>query len=214
MADNIKTPPKFDGLNFSIWKVKMIVFLQSLGSRVAKAITKPFLVPNGDDDTWYDINVKEFEANGKAHYALLQALNDNDISRVINCKSAYEIWNNLIVTNECTSQVKRAKIDLLYFQDENFSMNDNETIEDMITRFTKITHGLSSLGDSIDNDQKVRKVIRALPQSREVKLTALKELNDKEAMNLIELIGNLKTHDMERKVREYKVLPKKKNVAF
>jgi len=27
MADNIKTPLKFDGLNFPIWKVKMTVFL-------------------------------------------------------------------------------------------------------------------------------------------------------------------------------------------
>ena len=45
MADGIKTPPKFDGLNFPIWKVKMTVFLQSLGSRVAKAVTKPFSDP-------------------------------------------------------------------------------------------------------------------------------------------------------------------------
>ena len=59
-------------------------------------------------------------------------------------------------------------------------MNDNETIVDMITRLTKITNSLLSLGDSIDNDQKVRKVIRALLQSWEVKFTTLKELNDKE----------------------------------
>ena len=45
MADSIKTPLKFDGLNFPIWKVKMTVFLQSLGSRVAKAVTKPFSAP-------------------------------------------------------------------------------------------------------------------------------------------------------------------------
>jgi len=32
----------------------------------------------------------------------------------------------------------------------------------MITRFTKITNGLTFLGDSIDNNQKVRKVIQAL----------------------------------------------------
>ena len=51
MAEGIKTPSKFDGLNFSIWKVKMTVFLQSLGSWVAKAVTKPFSVPIGDDDT-------------------------------------------------------------------------------------------------------------------------------------------------------------------
>ena len=79
MADNVKTPLKFDGLNFPIWKVKITVFLQSLGSHVAKAITKPFSVLNGDEDTWFDITVKEFEANAKAHYARLQALNDNQL---------------------------------------------------------------------------------------------------------------------------------------
>ena len=36
----------------------------------------------------------------------------------------------------------------------------------------------------------------------EVKATTLKELNDKEEMELIGLIDNLKTHEMERKARE------------
>ena len=114
MAERIKTPPKFDGFNFPIWKVKMIVFLRSLGSRVAKAVTKLFSAPLGDEDTWSEIITKEFDANARAHYALLQALNDDDISRVIHCKSAYEIWTHLLVTHEGTSQVKRAKICLLY----------------------------------------------------------------------------------------------------
>ena len=113
MAEGIKTPPKFDGLNFPIWKVKMIVFLQSLGIRVAKAVTKPFSIPSGDEDTWSDIATKEFEANTKEHYALLQALNDDDIDRVIHCKFTYEIWSHLVVTHEGASQFKNAKIDLL-----------------------------------------------------------------------------------------------------
>ena len=75
MTEGIKTPPKFDDLNFLIWKVKMTVFLQSLGSQVAKAVTKPFSVPIGDEDTWSDIATKEFDVNAKAHYALLQDLN-------------------------------------------------------------------------------------------------------------------------------------------
>ena len=41
-------------------------------------------------------------------------------------------------------------------------MHDNDTIDDMVTRFTKITNGLFVLGDVIDNDQKLRKVIHAL----------------------------------------------------
>ena len=44
-------------------------------------------------------------------------------------------------------------------------MHDNDKIYDMVIRFTKITNGLTSLGDAIDNDQKVRKVICALPPS-------------------------------------------------
>jgi len=119
MAEGIKTPLKFDGLNFPIWKVKMTVFLQSLGSRVAKVVTKPFSVTIGDKGTWSDIATKNFDANAKAHYTLLQALNDDDIARVIHYKSAYEIWTHLVVTHEGTSQVKRAKTDLLSSQYEN-----------------------------------------------------------------------------------------------
>ena len=81
------------------------VFLQSLRSRVAKAGTKPFSVPYGDEDTWSNIATKEFDADGNAnvHYILLQALNDDDISRLIHYKSAHKIWSHLIFTHERTS---------------------------------------------------------------------------------------------------------------
>ena len=140
----------------------MTIFLQSLESWFAKAVTKPFNVPDGDEDTWSKIATRKFNATVKAHYALLQALNDDDIARVIHFKTAYEIWSHLVVTHEGTSQVKRAKIDLLHFQYENFAvnenesidaMNENEFIDDMITKFTKITTGLASLSDAIDNNQ-------------------------------------------------------------
>ena len=58
-------------------------------------------------------------------------------------------------------------------------MHEYESIDDMVTKFTKITNGLTSLGDIIDNDQNVPKVIHALPPSWKVKATTLKELNDK-----------------------------------
>ena len=42
----------------------------------------------------------------------------------------------------------------------------------------------------------------------------IKELNDKEEMELIGLIGNLKTHEMERKAKEETTPQKKKIIAF
>ena len=69
MAGNIKTPPKFDGLNFPIWKVRMTIFLQSLGSLVAKSLTKPYSRPESEEDTWSELTFKEFDANSKAQNA-------------------------------------------------------------------------------------------------------------------------------------------------
>ena len=91
-------------------------------------------------------------------------------------------------------------------------MHENESIDDMNAKFTKITNGFTSLGDAIDNDQKVRKIIHTLSPSWEVKANTLKELNDKEEMELIGLIGNLKTHEMERKAREEAVPAKKRRL--
>ena len=93
-------------------------------------------------------------------------------------------------------------------------MHEHDSIDDMVTKFTKITNGFPSLGDAIDNDEKVRKVICALPPSWEVKATTLKELNDKEEMELRDHIENLKTHEMERKAREETEQQKKKMIAF
>jgi len=71
-------------------------------------------------------------------------LNGDDLSHVINCKFTFEVWNDLFITHEGISQIKRSKIDLLHSQYEKFCMLDYETIHEMLTRFTKITNGLSS----------------------------------------------------------------------
>ena len=65
MAEGIKTPPKFDDINFLIWKVKMSIFLQPLRSRVIKAVTKLFSAPDGDEGTWSEIITKEFDVNAR-----------------------------------------------------------------------------------------------------------------------------------------------------
>ena len=82
MTDNIKTPPKFDRFNFPIWKVRMTIFLQSLGSLVAKSLTKPYVRPDSEESTWSNFTYKEYEANSKAQNSLLTALNEDDLTPV------------------------------------------------------------------------------------------------------------------------------------
>ena len=49
----------------------MTVFLQFLGSQIAKEITKPLSVSDCDEDT-SDVATKEFDANAKTQYVLLK----------------------------------------------------------------------------------------------------------------------------------------------
>jgi len=44
----------------------MTLFFKSLGVRVAKAITKDFIEPEGDEDIWSNAMAKDYKANAKA----------------------------------------------------------------------------------------------------------------------------------------------------
>ena len=73
---SVRIPPRFDGVNFLVWKIKMTVFLKSLGRDIFLAIGTNFVEP----EVWVDTCTKAFEANAKVTYALMQALNDDDLS--------------------------------------------------------------------------------------------------------------------------------------
>ena len=99
-------------LTFPYERVKMTVFLQSLRSRVAKAVTKPFSVPTGDEDTWSDITTKEFDANAKVHLYCFKPWTMTTYQGH-SLQIRLQDLSHLVVTHEGTSQVKRAKIYLL-----------------------------------------------------------------------------------------------------
>jgi len=81
---------------------------------------------------------------------------------------------------------------------ELFEMGDRETIMDMYTRFTHITNELKSLGKTFTTEELVRKILRFLSRSWEVKVTAIQEAKDLKTLSLDELIDNLQTYELRR----------------
>jgi len=71
----------FDILNIQIWKVKMSMYLKTLGIHV-------YLVTIKDS---YCLNGKHIEANVKALHALKSVLNDDYLCRVANFDSAFVV---------------------------------------------------------------------------------------------------------------------------
>ena len=102
----------------------------------------------------------------------------------------------LEITHKGTNQVKESKINLLVHSYELFFMKDNETIVEMIIRFTNIVNGLKALGKTYKESEKVMKILMSLPSKWHTEVTAIQEAKDLTKLPLKELIGSLMTYEI------------------
>ncbi|GAV58551.1 UBN2 domain-containing protein, partial [Cephalotus follicularis] len=100
------------------------------------------------------------------------------------------------VTYEGTNQVKEANISMHVHDYEMFTMNENEDIKTMFTRFTNITNALQSLDKVYSNSEMVRKILMSLPRAWMPKVTAIEEAKNLNTLPLEDLLGSLMTHEL------------------
>ncbi|GAV61988.1 UBN2 domain-containing protein, partial [Cephalotus follicularis] len=98
-----------------------------------------------------DNNRKIVQINAKAKHIIICAINSNDFNRISSCIFAKEMWDRLEVTYEGTNQVKEAKVSMLVHEYEMFTMNENEDIKSMFSRFTNIINALQALDKTYSN---------------------------------------------------------------
>ncbi|XP_070022096.1 uncharacterized protein [Nicotiana sylvestris] len=140
---------------------------------------------------------------------LVCSIRPNEYNRISACQTAKEIWEVLQTAHEVTTQVKQSKIDMLTTKYELFRMKHDESIQDMHTRFTSIINELHSLGEVIPRKKLVRKILSILPSSWESKVNAITEAKGLQELTIDELVGNLKTYKMKRKIDSKRREPKK-----
>ena len=136
------------------------------------------------------------EKNAKAKCILVCGLGPDEFNRISGCTTLKKIWDTLVNAHEGTTQVRKFRIAKLCTEYEAFKMESGESLQDMITRFTTIVNELVSLGKIYTTEEQVDKVLRTLPRSWEIKVTAIREVKDLTNMTLDELVGNLKTYEM------------------
>ncbi|KAG0458575.1 hypothetical protein HPP92_023440 [Vanilla planifolia] len=215
-------PPLFKGEFYLYWKNRMRLFLESVDLEIWDIVENSFDFPikmvNGEKvrKSLGELTPEEkhkVQLNSRAMNILSCGLGASEYNRIMNLKTAYEIWSKLEVTYEGTSQVKETKINMLVHEYELFRMNSDETIKSMFTRFTNIVNGLSNLGKEFSTGEQVRKILRVLPQQYDPLVTALKAAKNISAMSLDELLGELLTNEIElarRKNEEHAVKKKRK----
>lgn len=209
-------PPLFDGSNYYFWKGKMELFLRSQDNDMWQVITDGDFVPTTKEgavkekSSWSTDEKAQVLLNSKARLFLSCALTMEESERVDECKNAKEVWDTLKIHHEGTSHVKETRIDIGVRKFEVFEMSENETIDEMYARFTTIVNEMRSLGKAYSTHDRIRKILRCLPSVWRPMVTAITQAKDLKSMNLEDLIGSLRAHEVvlqgDKPVKKVKTL--------
>ncbi|XP_070043084.1 uncharacterized protein [Nicotiana tomentosiformis] len=152
------------------------------------------------------------QVNAKIRNLLYNAIGGEEYAKISSYDTAKEMWDKLEVTYERTSKVKETRIKLLVHDYELFQMKEEESMEEMLGRFSKIIGDLKAFGKPYSSGNQVRKILRSLPTTWKTKVVTL-ESQDLDKLSYDELRGDLialeKTHLKKMRQEE-----KKKIVPF
>ncbi|XP_045791507.1 uncharacterized protein LOC123886217 [Trifolium pratense] len=195
-------PPLFEGDDYYYWKDKMKLFLRSQDTHMWTVIEvgdyAPLVKDSPTPKTKDEMTTQEADRvllNTKAQLFIKSALCREEYDKIMECKTAKEMWTTLQTHHEGTSRVKETRIDTGVRKFELFEMKEDESIDQMYGRFTIIINELNSLGKKFSIHERVRKVLRCLPKSWRHIVTAITESKDLTEVKLEDLIGSLKAHE-------------------
>ena len=122
------------------------------------------------------------------------------------------MFASLYANYEGSKKVREAKTLMLVHQYELFKMKDDESIEEMYSRFQTLVSGLQILKKSYVISDHVSKILRNLPARWRPKVTAIEEAKYLNTLGVEDPISSLKFHEMS--LNEHEPSKKSKSIAL
>ncbi|GAV84424.1 DUF4219 domain-containing protein [Cephalotus follicularis] len=115
-GSSISRPPFFDENNYSFWKTRMTIFLQSLDYQLWHIIVNGLRMPTRTiegvvslkpENEFNDDDFRMRQLNSKAKHVLFCAVGPNEFNRISSYDTAKEMWDLLEVTYEGTKRNRK-----------------------------------------------------------------------------------------------------------
>ena len=215
--------------DYSIWKVKMTMFLEATDpeylDRIYEGPHKPTrlaIVTAGQQEQLVPKDRKDFTPedlssiakDAKVRHLLHSALDNVMSNKVINCTTAKEIWDALEVRCQGTPAIKKNRRNILTQEYEHFEAKSEETMTETFDRFCKLINDLSLVNKEYDLEDSNLKFLLSLPEKWDVKTTTIRDNYDLAETEIDEIYGLLKTHELEIEQRNRRASKKTKSVAL
>ncbi|GJY74557.1 zf-CCHC domain-containing protein [Tanacetum coccineum] len=107
-----------------------------------------------------------------------------------------DLKKKLAKNNKAKMVIYNALPHLLVQQYEQFTIPEEESIDNAFARFNTIITSLKALDEGFSSKNYVRKFLRAIHPKWRSKVTAIEESKDLTSLSLDELIGNLKVYEV------------------
>ncbi|GJW67676.1 zf-CCHC domain-containing protein [Tanacetum coccineum] len=205
----MQRPPLFESDGFIYWKNRFETYVKSKYLDLWYVITHDDFLPIENNPKTKKDEIVPFEKQGddlkqrlakhnEAKMVIYNALPRKEYERNFMCKTAKEIWETLLITHQGNSQVKDNKKDLLVQQYEQFTIPEEESINNAFARFNNIITSLKALDEGFSSKNYARNFFRALHPKWRAKVTTIEESKDLTLLSLDELIGNLKVYEAKK----------------
>ncbi|KAL8103713.1 hypothetical protein AgCh_028060 [Apium graveolens] len=214
---------------YPIWKVRMTMFLEATDpeylDRIKEGPHKPTklavavageaakTVPNEKSDYTAE-DIASIAKDAKVRHLLHNAIDNVMSNRVINCKTAKEIWVALETRCQGTETIKKNRKTILTQEYEHFDSKTNESLNDLYDRFVKLLNDLSLINKEYDLEDSNLKFLLALPECWDLKATTIRDNYNLDEITLDKIYGMLKTHELEMEQRSKRKGGKSRTVAL
>lgn len=174
--------PMLTKTNYIVWAMKMKVFMQAHGVWVAIEPSDPKAVI-------------EEKADKKALAVIYQGVPDDMLLTIAEKKTSKEAWEAIKTMCLGADKVRKAKAQTLKSEFESLRMKETEQLDDFCMRLNGLVTNIRALGEKIEEEYVVKKLLRAVPTKFLQIVLAIEQFGNLDAMSVEEVLGSLRAHE-------------------
>ncbi|KAF5788787.1 putative transcription factor interactor and regulator CCHC(Zn) family [Helianthus annuus] len=209
-------PPKLNHMNdFPSWKGRFHTYVQGQSIELWTCFINAFnpaLEVAASTNLLKDDN-KAYDLEKKASAILTQALNKEIYHQFSYCKDTKTLWDALVARGEGNAATRKSRHDLLKKEFESFQFLENETLNDMTTRFYHLISEMFAYGVLASQQEMVARFTDALPPKWSSFIELLKHTGTLDTVNIYEFIQKLE-HKNDEEIRKAKRAPAPQNTEM
>ena len=190
--------PKFNGNlgEFSWWKTNMYSHIMGFDEELCD-ILEDGVVDFALDEEGVSIDRKKhtpaqkklYKMHHKIRGILVASIPRTKYMKMSDKSTAKAMFASLCANYEGGKKVREAKALMIVHQYEFFKMKDDESIEEMYSRFQTLVSGLKILKKSYVASDHVSNILRSLPARWRPKVTAIEEAKDLNTLSVEDLVN-------------------------